>query len=184
MPPGQDAAEGQGLPDSVPFLDVALDDPQRPPRESLQPQDTSLEIARRYPHLEPDADDLLLRQDRELGERAVDMMACLSLVAEVMVSRGKETIRHHQIDCIARICREAGEAPSEFERGAKVTIVELVDAQAPEGAEPVSPIVEPFRKRERGCPSGTGLSGAADAVHQRPAKRCGKPHPRRAAPAG
>jgi len=54
----QDAAIGQGLPDGVPFFDVVLDHPQRLPGESLEPQDPSLEIVRRYPHIEPQADDL------------------------------------------------------------------------------------------------------------------------------
>ena len=58
----------------------------------------------RDPHLEPDADDLgLLRQGRKLRERAVDMMARGSLVAEVMQRRGEETIGHQQIDRIAGI---------------------------------------------------------------------------------
>ncbi len=128
------------MPDSVPFLDIALDDTQSPLGKSLQPKDASLEIVRRHPHIEPHADDLLLRQVGELGERAVDMMARLSLVAEVMVSRGEETIGHHPIDRIAGICRQTGEAPGKFERGAKIAIVELIDAQAPEGAQPVAPV--------------------------------------------
>ncbi len=74
----QDAAKGQGLPDGVPFLDIVLDYAQRLIGKSLQPQDAGLEIVRRYPHIEPHADDLgLLRQGRELGERTIDMMARL-----------------------------------------------------------------------------------------------------------
>src|SRR5271165_7457852 len=98
------------------------------------------------------------------------MMARLSLVAQVMQSRGEKTIGHHQIDRIAGLCRQSGEARGEFERDAKLAIVELIDAQAPEGAQPVALVVEPFRELERGCPCGAGVSGAADAVHQRPAK--------------
>jgi hypothetical protein len=90
---------------------------------------------RRHPHFEPHPDDLgLLRQSRKLGERAVDMMARLSLVAEVMQRRGEDTIGHHQIDRIAGLRRQSGETAGEAERGAKIAIVELVDAQAPEGA--------------------------------------------------
>ena len=58
----QDAAIGKGLPDGVPFLDVVLDHPQCLSGKSLEPQDPSLEIVRRHPHIEPHADDLgLLR---------------------------------------------------------------------------------------------------------------------------
>ena len=63
-----------------------------------------------------------------------------------------------------------------MERCAKLAIVELIDAQAPEGAQPVDRVVEPFRELERGRPAGAGLSGAANPVHQRPAKRPGKLH--------
>ena len=132
---------------------------------------------RRYPHLEPHSDDLgLLRQSRKLRKRAIDMVTRLSLVAEVMQSRGEETVGHHQIDCIAGLLRQTGEAPSEVERGAKIAIVELIDAQGPEGAQPVGRVAQRFRKLERGRPSGASLSGAADAVHQRPAERCRKLH--------
>src|SRR5215472_18653489 len=106
----QHAAKGQGLPDGAPFLDIALDNPERLFRKSLQPQDARLEIVRRYPHLEPHADDLgLLRQSRKPGERTVDMMASLLLIAEVMQRRGEETIGHHQIDSVAGLLRQSGE---------------------------------------------------------------------------
>ena len=129
MPLTQHAAKGQGLADSVPFLDIVLDHAQRLLGKSLQPQDASLEVVRRNPHIEAHTDDLgLLRQGRELGERAVDMMARLSLVAEIMLCRGEETIAHHQIDRIVGLRRQSGEAAGEFERGAKIAIVELIDA--------------------------------------------------------
>jgi hypothetical protein len=44
------------------------------------------------------------------------------------------------------------------------------------GAQPVRRVAKPFCELERGCPGGAGLSGAADAVHQRPAERRGKLH--------
>ena len=132
---------------------------------------------RRHPHIEPHADDLLLlRQGRELSERAVDMMTRRSLVTGVMLGRGEETIGHHQIDRIAGVCRQTGEAPGKFERGAKIAIVELINAQAPEGAQLVDRVVEAFRELQCRRPGGAGLSGAADAVHQRPAERIGKLH--------
>ena len=118
----------------------------------------------------------MLRHGRKLGERAVDMMARLPLVAEVMLGRGEQAIGHHQIDRIVGVRRQSGEAPGEFKRGTKIAIVELIDAQAPQGAQPIARVVEPFRELERSYPGGAGLSGAADAVHQRPAKRRGKLH--------
>jgi len=72
----QHAAKGQGLPDGAPFLDIVPDHTQRLIGKSLQPQDAGLEIVRRHPHIEPQADDLgLLRQGRKARERAFDMMA-------------------------------------------------------------------------------------------------------------
>ena len=115
--------------DSVPFLDIAVDHPQRLLGKSLQPQYAGLEIVRRYSHIEPHADDLWLqRQSRQLAEHAVDMMARLPLVAEVMLGRGEQAIGHHQIDRIVGLRRQSGEAAGEFERGAKIAIVELIDA--------------------------------------------------------
>jgi hypothetical protein len=106
------------------------------------------------------------------------MMVRCSLVTEVMLGRGEKTIGHHQIDRIAGKCRQTGEAPGKFERGAKIAIVELINAQAPEGAQPVDGVVEAFRELQCGRPGGAGLSGAANAVHQRPAERIGKLHAR------
>jgi len=51
-----------------------------------------------------------------------------------MQRRGEDTIGHHQIDRITGLFRQTGEAAGEAECGAKIAIVELVDAQAPEGA--------------------------------------------------
>ena len=62
------------------------------------------------------------------------MMARPLLVAEVMQSGGEETIGHHQIDRVVALLRHSGEAAGEVERGAKIAIVELIDARAPEGA--------------------------------------------------
>src|SRR5262249_19650165 len=107
----EDAAEGQSLLDDVPFLDVVLDHAQCLLGKSLQPEDASLEIMRRYPHIEPHADDLgLVGQGLKLRERAVDMIARLSLITEVMLGRREETIGHHQIDRIAGLFRQTGKA--------------------------------------------------------------------------
>jgi hypothetical protein len=85
----QDAAKGQGLPDGVPFLDIPVDYPQRLFGKSLKPQDARLKIMRRYSHIEPHTDDLRLhRQSCKLIERPVDMIARLSLIAEVVLGRG------------------------------------------------------------------------------------------------
>ena len=85
--------------DGVPFLDIAVDHPQRLLGKPLQPQDAGLEIVRRYPHIEPHADDLRLqRQSRKLAKRAVDMMARLPLITEVMLCRSEEAIGHHQVN--------------------------------------------------------------------------------------
>jgi len=93
-------------------------------------------------------------------------MARLSLVAEVMQGSGEETIGHHQIDRIAGPSGQTGEASGEVERGAKIAVVELIDAQGPEGTQLVTCVVEAFREFERGCPGGAGRAGASDAVHQ------------------
>ena len=69
------------------------------------------------------------------------MTARLSLIAEVMHSRGKETIGHHQIACSAGLLRQSGEAASEVECGAEIAIVELIDAQGPERAQPVGRVI-------------------------------------------
>jgi hypothetical protein len=61
-PLAQNAAKGQGLSDGVPFLDIAVDHPQRLLGKPLQPQDSGLEIVCRYPHIEAHADDLRLQR--------------------------------------------------------------------------------------------------------------------------
>jgi hypothetical protein len=106
------------------------------------------------------------------------MMARLALIAKVMLRRCEETIGHHQIGGIAGIRCQSSEAPREFERSAKIAVIELVDAQAPKSAQPVGAVAEPLRELERGCPGGACLACAADAVHQRPAELCGKLHAR------
>src|SRR6516162_10508536 len=92
-PLAQDAAKGQSLPDGVPFLDIAVNHPQRLLGKSLQPQDAGLEIVRRYSHIEPHTDDLRLqRQSRKLIERAVDMVARFPLLAEVVLGSRQQAI--------------------------------------------------------------------------------------------
>src|SRR5262249_22285543 len=101
-PLAQDAAKGQSLPDGVPFLDIAVNHPQRLLGKSLQPQDAGLEIVRRYSHIEPYTDDLRLqRQSPKLMERVVDMKSRLPLVAEVMLGRGQKAIGYHQANRVA-----------------------------------------------------------------------------------
>jgi len=53
---------------------------------------------------------------------------------------------HHQIDRIAGLSRQTGEASGEVEGGTKIAIVELIDAQAPKGTQPVAGVVEAFRE--------------------------------------
>jgi hypothetical protein len=62
------------------------------------------------------------------------------------------------------------------ECGANIAIIELIDAQAPEGAQLVARLAQRRGELERCRPGGARLSGAADAVHQRPTKRRGKLH--------
>src|SRR6516164_4700491 len=76
----QDAAQGQGLANGIPFIDVVVDDAERPIWKSLQPKDPSLKIMSRHPHIVPHADDPgLFCQGHKLGECAVDMTPRLSL---------------------------------------------------------------------------------------------------------
>ena len=98
--------------------------------------------------------------------------------AEIMQRGGKDAIGHHQIDRIGGVCHQAGEALGEFECSAKLPIVELIDAQAPESALLEAPVVEAFRKLQCGCPGRAGLSGPTETVHQRPSKRRGELHAR------
>src|SRR5262249_43380422 len=56
-------------------------------------------------------------------------------------------------------------------------IVELVDTQPPEGAQPVVLVVEPVRELEGRRQRRTSLAGAPLAVHQRPAECRRKLHP-------
>lgn len=131
-PLAQDAAKGQGLPNGIPFLDIVLDHAQRPLGKSLQPQNASLEVVRRYPHIETHADDLvLLRQRLKLDQRAIDMLARYALVTQVMQDRSEETIGHHQIDRISGICHQVSETPGKPKRGKKLAVIQLIDAQAP-----------------------------------------------------
>src|SRR5436305_13348960 len=105
---------------------------------------------RRDPHLKPNTDDLgLQRQGRELRERAVDMMARLALIAKVMLCRCEKTIGHHQIGGIAGIRCQRREAPREFERSAKIAVVELVDAQATKRVQTVGKVTESIRSVQR-----------------------------------
>ena len=75
-------------------------------------------------------------------------MAGIFLVAEVMQRGREDSLGHPQLDGIGGPCHQAGEAPGIFERSAKFPIVELIDAQTPEGAPLVARIVEPFRELE------------------------------------
>ena len=125
----QHTAERQGMIDGTPFLDIALDNLQRLIGESLQPEEASLEIMGRYPHIETQSDDLgLLRQSREARQHPLDVMPGSSLVSQI-VQRGRENaITHDKIDGIARIPHQIGEPLGIPERRAELAAVELIDA--------------------------------------------------------
>src|SRR5262249_61648772 len=71
---------------------------------------------------------------------------------------------------IGGVFRGLPEATGKLERLAERPIVELVDTQPPEGAQPVVLVVEPVRELEGRRQRRTGLAGAPLAVHQRPAE--------------
>jgi hypothetical protein len=104
--------------------------------------------------------------------------ASIFLVAEVMQRGGEEAIAQQQLDRIGGIRHQIGKMPGEIESGAKLPVVELIDAQPPRGAPSIVPVVEPLRQLQRRRPGGAGRPGATDAVGQRPGERRGKPHAR------
>jgi hypothetical protein len=90
---------------------------------------------RRDAHIEPKPNDLRLLPDLvKAHECSVDMMARTSLIANVMQRSGEDAITHYQLDRISGILNQGREAPRVPERGAKLSVIELINAQAPKGA--------------------------------------------------
>ena len=109
-----------------------------PDRRALQPQDTRLEIMRGDPQIEPEANDLRLER-QHLESRARDRCDDARDSGRREMQRGGEqTVGHHQVDGIGRSRRPVGEAMRELQRLAKFAVVELIDAQAPQRAQPIS----------------------------------------------
>jgi hypothetical protein len=75
-------------------------------------------------------------QGLEMCRHAVDVMAGVFLVTEVMQRRGEKPIAHHQFYRIAGICRQVGETPGEVERGAELPVELPVGSRSP--ARPIS----------------------------------------------
>src|SRR3981189_3639576 len=98
------------------------------------------------------------------------MTTCAILVAEKVERHGKKAIGQHQVGRIARALRCLGETLSELECFEKFAIVELVDAQTPEGTQAIVLVIERVRPFEGGCECRARPRRRTWAIRQRPAK--------------
>ena len=99
------------------------------------------------------------------------MATCAVLVAKKVQRHGEKAIGQHQVGRIGRALRCFREALSEVECLEKFAIVELIDAQAPEGAQAIMLVIEPVRQFEGDCECWARIPRTTLAVHQRPAER-------------
>jgi hypothetical protein len=160
-------AKGQGLIERKSLLDIEFHDPHRLIGEASQPQDSGLEIVRRNNEIEPGADhpgpptrDVVVRQ------RPVEMTNCVVLIAEIVQRGSLNAIRHHPFDRIGGMRGQVGEPAGKPQGIASRSVVELIDAKTPEGAELIVPVAQSFSEFEGGVQRRAGLFGAADSVHQ------------------
>ena len=108
----------------------------------------------------------LLGQQIERRVDPVDVAACGILVAKKVQRHGEKTIGQHQVGRIVRTLRCFRETLSELECLEKFAIVELVDAQAPEGAQAKMLVIELVRQRQRDRKCRACIPRTTLTVHQ------------------
>ena len=113
----------------------------------------------------------LFGQQMQAGIDTVDVMTCAVLVAEIVQGYGHEPIGQHQVGWVRRLLCGFRETVGKLQRLAEFSIVELIDAQAPKGAQPVILVIEPVCQFKRRCKRRASSPCATLSVHQRPAQR-------------
>ena len=110
-------------------------------------------------------------QQMQVGIDTVDVMTCAVLVAEIVQGHGHEPIGQHQVGRVWRLLRGFREAMGKLQRLAEFSIVELIDAQAPQGAQPVILVIEPVCQLKRRRKRWASPPCATLSIHQGPAER-------------
>ena len=159
------AAERQRVAVGAAFLDVSGGEGLSLIGQTLKPQDASSKILRRYSQIERE-DFRLLRRHMQGCIDPVDAQPSLVLIPEIMQRDGHQPVAQHDIGLVGRVLSCVRKAIGERTGLAELSVVELVDAQAPERALRVVLVAEPLRELQCRRPCRASLADAADPVHQ------------------